>query len=75
MGTTYLRHPKPSPDMDAGRSATKVSDSMKGMGQMGAEGTMGKYSETGDGMENESGVGKGKKGKMKYGSHNPGHKG
>lgn len=59
MGTTYLKHPKPSPDMDAGRSATKVSESMKGAGQDTAEGTMGKGQKTGDGMENEKGSSKG----------------
>lgn len=59
MGTTYLKYPKPSPDMDAGRSATEVSESMKGGGQMGAEGTMGKAQKTGDGMENEKGSSKG----------------
>ena len=75
MGTTYLQHPKPSPDMDAGRSATKVGESMKAGGQDAAAGAMGKNTKTGDGMENESGVGKGKKKGMKYGSHNPGHKG
>ena len=59
MGTTYTRHPKPSPDMDAGRSATKVGDAMTGKGQDTADGTMGKAQKTGDGMENEKGSSKG----------------
>jgi len=65
--TTYLKHPQPSPDMDAGRSATKVSDSMTGKGQDTADGTMGKAQKTGDGMENEKGgnPGHGSK-KMRY---------
>lgn len=67
MGTTYLKHPQPSPDKNAGRSATVVSDRMKvGAGQMGSSGSMGKGQSTGDGMENEGGGGKKKKG-------NPGH--
>lgn len=52
----YKVPPKPAPDMDAGRSATKVSDSMKGGGQDSAHGTMGKHQKTGDGMENEKGA-------------------
>jgi len=55
MGTTYDKYPKPNPEMDAGRSAKKVSDSMKGGGQDSAEGTMGNQ-KTGDGMENEKGA-------------------
>ena len=57
MGTTYEKYPQPGPDMDAGRSATKVSDSMKGKGQETADGPMGKAHKSGDGMENEKGVG------------------
>ncbi len=65
MGTTYDKYPKPGPDKNAGRSATKVSDRMKpGGGQMGSSGSMGKHQNTGDGMENEKGAGK----------SNPGHK-
>lgn len=46
--TTYDKHPKPSPDMDAGRSASKVSDRMKGGGQDTSDGAMGKSQKTGD---------------------------
>jgi hypothetical protein len=66
MGTTYLKHPQPSPDMDAGRSATKVSDAMTGKGQDTADGTMGKAQKTGDGMENEKGGNPGHGKKMGY---------
>lgn len=59
--TTYLKHPQPSPDKKAGRSATPVSDRHSGGGQMGSSGAMGKHQDTGDGMENESGAGKGRK--------------
>lgn len=52
----YKVPPKPAPDMDAGRSATKVSDAMTGSGQDTADGTMGKAQKTGDGMENEKGA-------------------
>ncbi len=55
MGTTYLKHPKPAPDMDAGRSATPKGGPMTGKGQDTADGTMGKAQKTGDGMENEKG--------------------
>lgn len=54
----YLKPPKPSPDKDAGRSATPVSDRHGGGGPMGSSGAMGKSQKTGDGMENESGKGK-----------------
>ncbi len=54
MGTTYLKYPKPSPDMDAGRSASPKGGPMGGGGQKTAEGTMGNQ-KTGDGMENEKG--------------------
>jgi hypothetical protein len=66
--TTYLKHPQPSPDKNAGRSATQVSDRHAGGGQMGSSGSMGKGQDTGDGMENEKGVSGGKKkaGKMSY---------
>ena len=50
----YKVPPKPSPDMDAGRSAKPVSDAMTPKGQDTAEGTMGNQ-KTGDGMENEKG--------------------
>jgi hypothetical protein len=69
MGTTYEKYPKPAPDKNAGRSATQVSDRHTGGGLMGAAGAMGKYTDTGDGMENESGISGGKKKKG-----NPGHK-
>ncbi len=59
MGTTYLKYPKPKPEMDAGRSATKVGESMKAGGQDAAAGSMGKNTRTGDGMENEKGSSKG----------------
>lgn len=52
--TDYVKYPKPSPDMDAGRSATKKGDAMSGSGQDTADGTMGNQ-KTGDGMENEKG--------------------
>lgn len=51
----YKVPPKPAPDMDAGRSAKKVSDAMSGSGQKTADGTMGNQ-KTGDGMENEKGA-------------------
>ena len=66
--TTYVKHPQPSADKTASRSATVVSDRMQpGGGQMGSSGSMGKHQSTGDGMENESGGGKAKK------KGNPGH--
>jgi hypothetical protein len=52
--------------MDAGRSATKVSESMTGKGQDTADGTMGKAQKTGDGMENEKGGNPGHGKKMGY---------
>lgn len=55
--TDYTKYPKPNPDMDAGRSATKKGDAMSGSGQDTADGTMGKAQKTGDGMENEKGAG------------------
>ncbi len=60
----HKMYPYPHPDMDAGRSAKKVSDAMTPKGQDTAEGVMGNQ-KTGDGMENEKGVGGGS-------SHNPG---
>ncbi len=56
--TTYLKHPQPSPDKNAGRSATEVSGRHSGGDQMGSSGSMGKSQSTGDGMENERGGGK-----------------
>lgn len=53
--TDYVKHPKAKPDKDAGRSAKKVSDPMKGSGQMGSHGSMGKGHKSGSGMENEKG--------------------
>ena len=52
--TDYTKYPKPSPDMDAGRSATPKGGPMSGSGQKTADGTMGNQ-KTGDGMENEKG--------------------
>lgn len=46
----YKVPPKPMPDMDAGRSATPVSDAMTGGGQMSSDGSMGKSQKTGDMM-------------------------
>ena len=65
--TDYLKYPKPKADKNAGRSATVVSDRHKpGGGQMSSSGSMGKHQSTGDGMENESGVGGGKKNPGKH---------
>lgn len=44
----YEVPPKPAPDMDAGRSASKVSDRMKSGGQDTSDGAMGKSQKTGD---------------------------
>ena len=60
----HKMYPYPHPDMDAGRSAKKVSDSMKAGGQDATAGAMGKGTKTGDGMENEKGS-----------SHGSSHKG
>lgn len=48
--TDYKKHPKPKPDKNVGRSATKVSEAMSGSGQKTADGTMGKHQKTGDMM-------------------------
>ena len=53
--TDYKKSPMPKPDKNAGRSAKQVSQPMKGSGQMGSHGSMGKNTKTGDGMENEKG--------------------
>lgn len=53
----HKMYPYPKPDMDAGRSAKKVGESMKAGGQDAAAGAMGKHTKTGTGMENEKGSG------------------